>query len=64
MSGFVSVSRYTIKMTISKQDILRTLMKWHDRIAVAAWVVVRDAHTAEDIFQTRRYHESFQDTTG
>ena len=44
MSGFVCVNRYTFKMTISEQDILRTLMKSRDRIAVAAWVVVRDAH--------------------
>ena len=44
MSGFISVRRYTIKMTISEQDILRTLMKSRDRIAAAAWVVVRDAH--------------------
>jgi len=26
-------------------------MKTRDRIAAAAWVVVRDAHAAEDIFQ-------------
>ncbi len=51
MSGFVSVNRYTVKMTISEQDILQTLMKSRDRIAAAAWVVVRDAHAAEDIFQ-------------
>ena len=51
MSGFVSVKRYTFKMTISEQDILQTLMKSRDRIAAAAWVVVRDAHAAEDIFQ-------------
>ena len=51
MSGFVSVNRYTFKMAISEQDILRTLMKSRDRIAAAAWVVVRDAHAAEDIFQ-------------
>ncbi|MHC4166693.1 MAG: RNA polymerase sigma factor [Planctomycetota bacterium] len=38
-------------MTISEQDILRTLLKSRDRIAAAAWVVVRDAHAAEDIFQ-------------
>ena len=38
-------------MTISEQDILRTLMKSRDRIAAAAWVVVRDTHAAEDIFQ-------------
>ena len=51
MSGSVSVGRYTIKMTISEQDILRTLMKSRNRIAAAAWVVVRDAHAAEDIYQ-------------
>ncbi len=51
MSGFVSVNRYTVKMAISEQEILRTLMKSRDRIAAAAWVVVRDAHAAEDIFQ-------------
>ena len=38
-------------MTLSDQDVLRTLMKWRDRIAAAAWVVVRDAQAAEDIFQ-------------
>jgi len=38
-------------MTISEQDILRTLMKSRDRIAAAAWIVVRDAHATEDIFQ-------------
>jgi hypothetical protein len=29
-------------MTISEQDILRTLMKSSDRIAATAWVVVRE----------------------
>jgi len=51
MSGFASVKRYTFKMTISEQDILQMLMKSRDRIAAAAWVIVRDAHAAEDIFQ-------------
>ena len=51
MSGFQSVNRYTFRMKISEQEILRTLMKSRDRIAAAAWVVVRDAHAAEDIFQ-------------
>ena len=51
MSGFVCVSRYTIRMTLSEQDILRILMRSRDRIAAAAWVVLRDAHAAEDIFQ-------------
>jgi len=39
-------------MAISEQDILQTLLKSRDRIAAAAWVVVRDAHAAEDIFQS------------
>ena len=51
MSGFVCVNRYTIEMTLSEWDILRTLMKSRDRVAAASWVVVRDAHAAEDIFQ-------------
>jgi RNA polymerase sigma-70 factor (ECF subfamily) len=38
-------------MTLSEQDILRMVMKSRDRIAAAAWVVLRDAHAAEDIFQ-------------
>jgi len=38
-------------MAISEQKILRTLMQSRDRIAAAAWVLVRDAHAAEDIFQ-------------
>ncbi|MEO2011181.1 MAG: sigma-70 family RNA polymerase sigma factor [Pirellulaceae bacterium] len=38
-------------MALSDQEILRTLMKSRDRIAAAAWMVVRDPHTAEDIFQ-------------
>jgi RNA polymerase sigma-70 factor (ECF subfamily) len=38
-------------MPFSEQDILRILMKSRDRIAAAAWIVVRDAHAAEDIFQ-------------
>ena len=38
-------------MTLSEQDILRTLMTSRDRISAAAWVVVRDTHAAEDIFQ-------------
>jgi RNA polymerase sigma-70 factor, ECF subfamily len=34
-----------------ESDILQTLMQWRTRISAAAWVVVRDAHAAEDIFQ-------------
>ena len=47
----MGVNRYTVRMTLSEQDILRIVMKSRDRIAAAAWVVVRDAHAAEDIFQ-------------
>ena len=36
---------------LSEPDILQTLMKWRTRVSAAAWVVVRDAHAAEDIFQ-------------
>lgn len=38
-------------MNISDKDILRMLMKSRDRIAAATWIIVRDAQTAEDIFQ-------------
>ncbi|MBC8217165.1 MAG: sigma-70 family RNA polymerase sigma factor [Planctomycetes bacterium] len=51
MSGFVFVRRYTVKMAISEQDILQILLKSRDRIAATAWVIVRDTHAAEDIFQ-------------
>ena len=51
MSGFVGVNRYTLEMALSEQEVLRTLMKSRDRIAAASWVVVRDAHAAEDPFQ-------------
>lgn len=34
-----------------ESDILQALMQWRTRISAAAWVVVRDAHAAEDIFQ-------------
>ena len=36
---------------LSEQDILQRLMSQRDRVSAAAWLVVRDAHTAEDIFQ-------------
>lgn len=38
-------------MNLNEHDILQTLMKWRTRLLAAAWVVVRDAHAAEDIFQ-------------
>lgn len=51
MSGSRSGIRSTFAMALSEQDILSVLMKSRDRIAAAAWVVVRDAQAAEDMFQ-------------
>lgn len=51
MSGIRTGIRSTSVMAVSEQDILRVLMKSRDRIAAAAWVVVRDAQAAEDTFQ-------------
>ncbi|MEO1994512.1 MAG: sigma-70 family RNA polymerase sigma factor [Planctomycetaceae bacterium] len=38
-------------MALLENDILRILMKSRDRIAAAAWIIVRDAQASEDIFQ-------------
>ena len=38
-------------MALTEQDILQRLMGQRDRVSAAAWLVVRNAHTAEDIFQ-------------
>lgn len=38
-------------MNLSEPEILQTLMKWRVRVSAAAWLVVRDHHAAEDIFQ-------------
>jgi len=38
-------------MALSEQEILKFLMQSRERVAAEAWVVVRDAHVAEDIFQ-------------
>ena len=38
-------------MTLTEQQILQSLMKSRTRLSAAAWVVVRDTHAAEDIFQ-------------
>ena len=51
MSGLPVGFRSTATMTLSSEEILRLLMRSRDRVAAAAWVVVRDAHAAEDIFQ-------------
>lgn len=43
--------RSTDTMDLSEEKVLQTLMQARGRISAAAWVVVRDAHAAEDIFQ-------------
>ncbi len=36
---------------LSEHEILQALMKARTRLSAAAWLVVRDTHSAEDIFQ-------------
>ncbi len=38
-------------MVLTEAIVLQTLVKWRTRISAAAWLVVQDAHAAEDIFQ-------------
>ena len=38
-------------MNLTEQQILQSLMQSRTRLSAAAWVVVRDTHAAEDIFQ-------------
>lgn len=38
-------------MKLTEQDILHCLMQARTRLSSAAWLVVRDTHAAEDIFQ-------------
>ena len=38
-------------MLLTEQIVLQTLMQWRTRISAAAWVVVRNTHASEDIFQ-------------
>lgn len=38
-------------MPLAEPQILQTLMKARTRLSAAAWLVVRDTHAAEDIFQ-------------
>jgi RNA polymerase sigma-70 factor (ECF subfamily) len=38
-------------VNLTEQDILRCLMQGRTRLSAAAWLVVRDTHSAEDIFQ-------------
>ncbi len=39
-------------MPLDNAQILGVLMPWRTRLSAAAWIVTRDAHAAEDIFQT------------
>jgi RNA polymerase sigma-70 factor (ECF subfamily) len=36
---------------LPEREVLQALMRWRTRISAAAWVIVQDAHAAEDIFQ-------------
>jgi len=38
-------------MNLIEPEILQALMKWRTRLSAAAWLMVRDTHAAEDIFQ-------------
>jgi RNA polymerase sigma-70 factor (ECF subfamily) len=39
-------------MALTQEEIIRTLLGARSRLVAAAWLVVRDAHVAEDIFQS------------
>ena len=36
---------------LEQPQILQHLLTWRTRLSAAAWVIVRDAHAAEDLFQ-------------
>lgn len=38
-------------MPLTEPAILQILMKWRTRVSAAAWIIARDTHAAEDIFQ-------------
>lgn len=38
-------------MNLSEHDILQCLMQARSRLSAAAWLVVRDTHASEDLFQ-------------
>lgn len=38
--------------TLDESAILRVLLAWRTRLSAAAWLVTRDTHAAEDIFQS------------
>jgi RNA polymerase sigma-70 factor (ECF subfamily) len=51
MSGFGSSNRSNRAVAFTEEEILKQLMNQRDRVSAAAWLVVRDTHAAEDIFQ-------------
>ena len=51
MSGPGKVVRYPLVMALDHETILRHLFAARPRLSAAAWLIVRDAHAAEDIFQ-------------
>lgn len=55
--------RYTWSMILPEKDVLQMLMNSRHRIAAAAWVIVRDAHAAEDIFQNVALKAMTRDVT-
>lgn len=38
-------------MPLTEQRILQLLMQWRTRISASTWIIVRNTHTSEDIFQ-------------
>ena len=50
-------------MTLTEQEVLQALMKARTRVSAAAWLVVRDTHAAEDIFQNVAVKAMTRDVT-
>ena len=39
-------------MPLDQTAVVTTVMQWRQKLTAAAWLVVRDTHAADDIFQT------------
>jgi RNA polymerase sigma-70 factor (ECF subfamily) len=39
-------------MPLDQTAVITTVMQWRQKLTAAAWLVVRDTHAADDIFQT------------
>lgn len=50
-------------MKLAEPEILQALMKARTRVSAAAWLVVRDTHAAEDIFQNVAVKAMTRDVT-